>query len=53
MDTPARYLGAMLCIAGAVLIFTSGGTVGIPIVAVGIAVVAISLATAGRHGPAR
>lgn len=53
MNTPVRYLGALLCIAGAVLIFTSGGAVGIPIVAVGVAVVAISLATTRGHGAAR
>jgi hypothetical protein len=52
MDMPIRYLGALLCIAGAVLIFTSGGAVGIPIVAVGVALVAISLATTRGHGTA-
>ena len=52
MNTPVRYLGALLCIAGAVLIFTSGGSVGIPIVAVGVALVAISLAPLSGHGTA-
>ena len=53
MNTPLRYLGALLCIAGAVLIFTSGGAVGIPVVAVGVAAVAIAVATTRGHGTAR
>lgn len=52
MNTPVRYLGALLCIAGAVVIFTSGGAVGIPIVAVGVALVAISLVTLSGRGTA-
>jgi hypothetical protein len=53
MNTPVSYLGALLCIAGAVLIFTSGGALGIPIVAVGVAAVAIGMATKRGHGAAR
>jgi len=52
MNTPVRYLGALLCIAGAVLIFTSGGWVGIPVVAAGVALVAISLFAVRGHGTA-
>jgi len=52
MNTAVLYLGALLCIAGAVLIFTSGGAVGIPIAGLGAGLVAIGVVTMRGHGTA-
>jgi len=52
MGTPSDLiapLGVVVALAGAVLIFAISGTVGIPVAAVGVAIVAIGLIVGRRQ----
>ncbi|MBO0683383.1 MAG: hypothetical protein J2P45_09530 [Candidatus Dormibacteraeota bacterium] len=47
--TLVSLLGALVCLAGVLFIFMVGGTVGIPVTAAGIAVVALGVIAARWH----
>lgn len=47
--TLISLLGALVCLAGVLFIFIVGGTVGIPITAAGIAVIALGVVAGRGH----